>query len=47
MIEYNYLDHYLKDTCNITSHYGIFTIAIVSPKPNRITHQTQTDKIDI
>ena len=41
------LDHYLKDICNITSHYGIFTIEVVSPKPNQITHQKQTDDIDV
>ena len=41
------LDHYLKDICNITSYYGIFTIEIASPKSNHIRHQLQTDDIDI
>ena len=41
------LDHYLKVICNITSFYGIFTIEIVSTKPNLIEHQLQTDDIDI
>ena len=41
------LDHYLKDICIITSYFGIFTIEIVSPKPNHIKHQKQTDDIDI
>ena len=27
-------DHYLKEVCNITSYYAIFTIEISSPKPN-------------
>ena len=40
-------DHYLKDVCNITSHYGIFTIETASPKSNHIRHQIQTDDIDI
>ena len=41
------LNHYLKGMCNITSYYGIFTVEIVSPKPNHATHQIQTDDIDI
>ena len=41
------LDHYLKDICKITSHHGIFTIEIASPKPNHKIHQLQTDDIDI
>ena len=41
------LDQYLKDIYNITSHYGVFTIKIASPKPNHKKHQIQTDQIDI
>ena len=41
------IDHYLKKLYNITSYYGIITIEIASPKPNHITHQIQTDDIDI
>ena len=41
------LDHYLKCIYNITSFYGIYTNEIVLPKPNHITHQIQTDDIDI
>ena len=41
------LDHYLKDISNITSHYGIYTIEIASPKQNHLKHQIQTDDIDI
>ena len=42
------LDHYLKEICKITSHYGIlFTIETVSPKSNHTTHQIQTDDIDM
>ena len=37
------LDHYLKVICIITPYYGIFTIQIVSPKPNHTTQQIQTD----
>ena len=40
------IDPYLKDICNITSYYGIFTIEITSPKPKQIKHQTQKDDID-
>ena len=40
------LDHYLKDICKITSHYGIFTIEFASPKLNHKKHQIQTDDID-
>ena len=41
------LDHSIKDICSITSYNGIFTIEIVSPKPNLIAHRIQTDDIDI
>ena len=41
------LDHYLKIICNITLHYGIFTIDIASPKLNHKKQQIQTDDIDI
>ena len=41
------LDHYLKATCKITLYYGIFSIEIVSSKPNHTTHQIQTDVINI
>ena len=41
------LDHCLKDICNITSFYGIFTIEIASPNLNDIRHQIETDDIDI
>ena len=41
------LDPYLKDICNITSHYGTITIEIASPKSNHIRHQIQTDDPDI
>ena len=33
--------------CKITSHYGIYTIEIASPKPNHKKHRIQTDDIDI
>ena len=33
--------------CNLTSHYGIFTIEIFSQKPNHPTHQILTDDIDL
>ena len=46
-INWQIFDHYLKDICNITSNYDIFTIEIVWPKPNHTTHQIQTDGIDI
>ena len=41
------LDHHLKNICNITSYYGIFTMEIASPKPNHIKHQIQVDDIDL
>ena len=40
------LDYYLKDICNITSHYGIFTIEIASPKLNHKKRRIETDDID-
>ena len=41
------LDHYLKNICNITSQYGIYTIETKSPKQIHQKHQIQTDDIDM
>ena len=41
------LDHYLKSRSKITSFYGIIPIEIVTSKTNHITHQIQTNDIDI
>ena len=40
------LDRYLRGIRNTKSYYGIFTIEILSPKPNHPLHQIQTDDMD-
>ena len=40
------LNDYLKGICNITSHYGRFTIEILPSQSNQTPHQIQTDDID-
>ena len=41
------IDHYLKDICNLTQHYGIYTIEFTSPNPNHRKYVIQTDDLDL
>ena len=41
------IDHYLKDICNLTQHYGIYTIEFTSPNPNHHKYVIQTDDLDL
>ena len=39
--------HYLKDICNLTQQYGIYTIEFSTPNPNHRKHVIQTDDLDL
>ena len=41
------IDHYLKDICNLTQQYGIYTIEFSSPNPNHRKYVIQTDNLDL
>ena len=41
------IDHYLKDICNLTQQYGIYTIEFSSPNPNHHKYVIQTDDLDL
>ena len=41
------IDHYLKDICNITQQYGIYSIEFTSPNHNNRTYTIQTDDLDL
>ena len=41
------IDHYLKDICNLTQQYGIYTIEFSSPNPNHRKYVIQTDDLDL
>ena len=41
------IDHYLKRICNLTQHYGIYTIEIHSPSKFHGRYLLQTDDVDI
>ena len=41
------LDHYIKSICCLTSHFGIYTIEIMSPNASHIRYLIQTDDVDI
>ena len=41
------IDHYLKDICNITQQYGIYSIEFTSPTNNNRTYTIQTDDLDL
>ena len=41
------IDHYLKDICNLTQQYGIYSIEFSSPNQNHSKYVTQTDDLDL
>ena len=41
------IDHYLKDICNITQQYGIYSIEFTSPNHNNRKYTIQTDDLDL
>ena len=41
------IDHYLKDICNLTQQYGIYSIQFSSPNPNHSKYIIQTDDLDL
>ena len=41
------IEHYLKDICNLTQQYGIYTIEFSTPNPNHRKFVIQTDDLDL
>ena len=41
------IDHYLKDICNVTQQYGIYSIEFNSPNQNHSKYVIQTDDLDL
>ena len=41
------IDHYLKDICNLTQQYGIYSIEFNSPNQNHSKYVIQTDDLDL
>ena len=41
------IDHYLKDICNLTQQYGIYSIEFSSPNQNHSKYVIQTDDLDL
>ena len=41
------IDHYLKDICNLTQQYEIYTIEFSTPNPNHRRYVIQTDDLDL
>ena len=41
------IEHYLRETCNQTKQYGIYTIEISSPRTSHNKYVIQTDEIDL
>ena len=41
------IDHYLKDICNLTQQYGIYSIEFSSPNQNHSKYIIQTDDLDL
>ena len=41
------IEHYLKDTCNLTQQYGIYTIEFSTPRTLHGKYVIQTDDIDL
>ena len=41
------IDYYLKDICNLTQQYGIYTIEFSTPNPNHRKYVNQTDDLDL
>ena len=46
-INRQFLDHYLKGICSLTSQYGIYTLEIISPNAFLDRYLIQTDNVDI
>ena len=40
-------EHYLKDICNSTQQYGIYTIEFSTPNPNHRKYVIQTDDLEL
>ena len=41
------VEHYLKEICNLTQQYGIYTIEIFTPRTSHGKYVIQTDEIDL
>ena len=41
------VEHYLKEICNLTQQYGIYTIELSTPRTFHGKYVTQTDDIDL
>ena len=41
------IEHYLKDICNLTQQYGIYTIEFSTPQTAHNKYVIQTDDIDL
>ena len=41
------IEHYLKDICNLTQQYGIYTIEFSTPNPNHRKYVIQTDDLEL
>ena len=41
------IEHYLKEICNLTQQYGIYTIEISTPRTSHNNYIIQTDDIDL
>ena len=41
------IEHYLKDICNLTQQYGIYTIEFSTPNPNPRKYVIQTDDLEL
>ena len=41
------IKHYLKDICNLTQQYGIYTIEFSTPNPNHRKYVIQTDDLEL
>ena len=41
------IEHYLKDICNLTQQYGIYTIEFSTPNTAHRKYVTQTDDIEL
>ena len=41
------IEHYLKDICNLTQQYGIYTIEFSTPNTNHRKYVIQTDDLEL
>ena len=41
------IEQYLKDICNLTQQYGIYTIEFSTPNPNHRKYVIQTDDLEL